>query len=311
MSLRVRKQGLLTTLQDLGRQGHGRWGVSPCGAMDPLALSLSNLLVGNDMGAAALEVTALGPELVFEEEATFALAGADLGATLEGVGLVPGRAQRARAGQTLRFGARVAGARAYVAVAGGLGRSARSFLGSVATDMEGGLGGLLGGRPLRAGDELLLEPQPPFHERAVRGDWTRWYQQPSDEVRFIPESSPRVSAEAQERFVSTRFRVSSRSNRVGYRLEGPTLPVVPSALQLSEPVAPGTVQLPPDGRPIVLMADRQTTGGYPRLGQVIRADVPRLAQRWLGEELSFRAVTLEEARRALHEQQAWLEGAVR
>jgi biotin-dependent carboxylase-like uncharacterized protein len=310
MSLRVRKPGLLTTLQDPGRQGFGRWGVSPCGAMDPLALSLANLLVGNDVGATALEVTFLGPELVFEEEATFALAGAELGATLDGAPLVPGRAQRARAGQTLRFGARVAGARAYVAVAGGLGRSAHAFLGSTATDMEAGLGGL-GGRPLRAGDELLLAPQPPFQAREVRDSWARWYQQPPDEVRFIPEPGPRVSAEARERFVSTRFRVSSRSNRVGYRLEGPALPVVPSALQLSEPVAPGTVQLPPNGQPIVLMADRQTTGGYPRLGQVIRADVPKLAQRWLGEELSFRAVTLEEARRSLHELHAWLEGAVR
>ena len=309
MSLRVRKPGLLTTLQDLGRQGFGRWGVSPCGAMDPLALALANLLVGNAPGAAALEVTALGPELVFEEEATFALAGADLGATLEGAALVPGVARRAHAGQTLRFAARVSGARAYVAVAGGLGRSARSFLGSAATDMEAGLGGL-GGRPLRAGEVLLLEPQPPFQPRAVRDSGERWYQ-PPEEVRFIPESSPRVSPEAHERFVSTRFRVSPRSNRVGYRLEGPALPVVPSALQLSEPVAPGTVQLPPDGQPIVLMADRQTTGGYPRLGQVIRADVPKLAQRWLGDGVSFRAVTLEEARQSLREQQAWLEGVVR
>lgn len=309
MSLRVRKPGMLTTIQDLGRQGFGRWGVSPCGAMDPLALSLANLLVGNDVGAPALEVTALGPELVFEEEATFALTGADLGATLDGAGLTPGLAQRARAGQTLRFGARVQGARAYVAVAGGLGRSARSFLGSAATDMEAGLGGL-SGRPLRAGDVLLLEPQPPFQARAVRGSWERGYPQPPDEVRFIPEPSPRFSAEAQERFASTRFRISPRSNRVGYRLEGPALPVVPSALQLSEPVAPGTIQLPPDGQPIVLMADRQTTGGYPRLGHVIRADVPKLAQRWLGDTLSFRAVTLEEARQSLREQQAWLEGAV-
>jgi antagonist of KipI len=97
---------------------------------------------------------------------------------------------------------------------------------------------------------------------------------------------------------------------VGYRLEGATLPVPPGGLQLSEPVAPGTLQLPPDGQPIVLMADRQTTGGYPRLGYVIRADVPRLAQRWLGEPLSFRAVTLEQAREALREQQLWLQEVV-
>jgi biotin-dependent carboxylase-like uncharacterized protein len=308
MSLRVLKPGLLTMVQDLGRVGYGRWGVSPCGAMDPLALSLANLLAGNSVSAAALEVTALGPELVFEQEATFALAGAEFSPSLDGERLSPGVAHWARAGQTLRFGARVQGARAYVAVAGGLGRSARSFLGSAATDMEAGLGGLTG-RQLRAGDVLTLEPQPPFQARAARDTGTHWYGSP-EVVRFIPELSSRLSAEAVELFGTARFRISSRSNRVGYRLEGATLPVAPGGLQLSEPVAPGTLQLPPDGQPIVLMADRQTTGGYPRLGYVIRADVPKLAQRWLGDPVSFRAVSLEEARQSLHEQHRWLQEAV-
>jgi biotin-dependent carboxylase-like uncharacterized protein len=308
MSLRIRKPGLFTTIQDLGRPGHGRWGVSPGGAMDPLALTLANRVVGNSAQAAALEVTALGPELVFDEEATFAVTGADLGATLEGARLTLGQAHRALSGQTLRFGARAQGARAYVAVAGGLGRSARPFLGSVATDIETGLGGL-GGRPLRAGDAPELEPQPPFQARTVREGWERWYQ-PPEVVRFIPEAGSRLPAEAFERFTASRFRISPRSNRVGYRLEGAPLPTGPAGLQISEPVAPGTLQLPPDGNPIVLMADRQTTGGYPRLGHVIRADVPKLAQLWLGETVSFRAVTLEEARQALFELQAWLEDAV-
>jgi biotin-dependent carboxylase-like uncharacterized protein len=276
--------------------------------MDPLALSLANLLAGNSVGAAALEVTSLGPELVFEQEATFAIAGAELSPTLEGERLAPGQAHRARAGQTLRFGARVHGARAYLAVAGGLSRSARSFLGSTATDMEAGLGGI-GGRALRAGDVLELEPQPPFEARALRDAGERWYSSP-DVVRFIPEPGPRLAADTVELFSAARFRVSPRSNRVGYRLEGPALPVAPGGLQLSEPVAPGTLQLPPDGQPIALMADRQTTGGYPRLGYVIRADVPKLAQRWLGDPVSFRAVTLDEARQALRELQMWLEEAV-
>lgn len=309
MSLVVRKPGLFTTIQDLGRPGQGRWGVSPCGAMDPFALTLANLLAGNPAGAAALEVTALGPELVFEEEATFALAGADLGATLDGTRVELDRAQRARAGQVLRFGARARGARAYLAVAGGLARSAQPFLGSAATDVEAHLGGLRG-RPLRAGDVLALELQPPFQARAVEGAWECWYQ-PPDVVRFIPEPGARLPAEALERFTTEQFRISPRSNRVGYRLEGPALPTDSVGLQLSEPVAPGTIQLPPDGQPIVLMADRQTTGGYPRLGHVLRADVPKLAQRWLGDNVTFRAVTLGEARQALLELDAWLGEAVR
>ncbi|KFE66817.1 biotin-dependent carboxyltransferase family protein [Hyalangium minutum] len=308
MSLHVQKPGLFTTIQDAGRPGHGRWGVSPGGAMDPLALALANRLVGNSAQAAALEVTALGPELVFEEEATFAVTGADLSATLEGIRLPLAQAHRARSGQVLKFGARVQGARAYVAVAGGLARGARPFMGSVATDIETGLGGL-SGRPLRAGDVLELEPQPSFQPRTVPSGWERWYE-PRDVVRFIPEEGTRLLPEALERFTGSRFRISPRSNRVGYRLEGTPLPTESTGMQLSEPVAPGTLQLPPDGNPIVLMADRQTTGGYPRLGHVIRADVPKLAQLWLGDRVSFRAVALEEARQALHELQSWLDTAV-
>jgi biotin-dependent carboxylase-like uncharacterized protein len=195
-----------------------------------------------------------------------------------------------------------------VAVAGGLGASAPPVLDSASTDIEVGLGGL-NGRLLRAGDALALKPQPSFEARAVSGAWEHGYQ-PPDVVRFIPEPGTPLSAEAMEGFLAARFRISSKSNRVGYRLEGPTLPAETGGLQLSEPVAPGTIQLPPNGQPIVLMADRQTTGGYPRLGHVIRADVPKLAQLWLGDTVSFRAVTLDEARQALHEQQAWLEKAV-
>ncbi len=308
MSLLVRKPGLFTTIQDPGRPGLGRWGISPCGAMDPLALTLANLLVGNGAGAAALEVTAIGPELVFEEDATFALTGAELSAKLDGDPVATGRAWRAHAGQVLRFGARARGARTYVAVAGGLGASAQSALDSAATDVEVGLGGL-NGRPLRAGDALALEPQPPFQARSVSGAWERWYP-PLDVVRFIPEPGTPLPAEAVEGFKATRYRISPRSNRVGYRLEGPALPAETEGLQLSEPVAPGTIQLPPNGQPIVLMADRQTTGGYPRLGHAIRADVPKLAQLWLGDNVTFRAVTIDEARQALHEMQAWLEKAV-
>ncbi len=277
--------------------------------MDPLALTLANLLVGNPAGAPALEVTAMGPELVFEKDTTLALTGAQLGATLDGEPLATDQAHRAQAGQQLRFGARARGARAYLAVAGGFGLSAQSFRDSVATDVEAGLGGL-GGRPLKAGDVLELEPQPPFQARAIHDVWEHGYQ-PLDVVRFIPEQGSRLPPEALEQFVAARFRISPRSNRVGYRLEGPALPTETGGLQLSEPVAPGTIQVPPDGQPIVLMADRQTTGGYPRVGHVIRADVPRLAQLWLGDSVSFRAVTLDEARQASRELQTWLEKEAR
>ena len=309
MSLLVRRGGLFTTVQDLGRPGHGRWGVSPCGAMDPLAIELANLLVGNAKGAAALEITASGPELAFEGEATFALTGADLGASLDGTRLSTYRALRTRAGQVLRFGERVRGARAYLAVAGGLSSGAHRFLGSAATDIEARVGGI-SGRALRAKDVLALAPQPAFQERTAEDPWGRWYR-PEGEVRFVPEPGAPLPEGALERFVAATFVVSPRSNRTGYRLEGPVLPADVTGSQLSEPVAPGAIQLPPDGRPIVLLADRQTTGGYPRLGHVARADMPKLAQRWIGDAVTFRAVTRGEARQALCEQRAWLEAAVK
>ena len=302
-ALLVRKPGLLTTGQDLGRAGLGRFGVSASGAMDPLALRVANRLVGNPDGTAALEITAVGPELEFTGRACFALAGANLSPQLDGRALEVWRSVTATAGQVLSFGPRRQGARCYLAAAGGL--ALPRVFGSAATDLESGLGG----GALRAGQEIGIGEAGDRPPRSVRPALLRLYAAPF-ELRFVPETASGPGHDAAQRLAAAPYRVSSRSNRMGYRLEGPPLAAGGDGGQLSEPIAPGTIQLPAGGEPILLMADRPTVGGYPRLGQVIAADLPKAGQLWIGHAVRFRPVTPEDARMALAAMAALLERAV-
>jgi biotin-dependent carboxylase-like uncharacterized protein len=282
--LEVVRPGLLATVQDLGRPGLGRFGVSPAGAMDPLALRVANRLVGNEDGAPALELTGPGTELRFLAEATFAIAGADLGASLDGQPVAPGRAHRVGADALLCFPRRLRGARAMLALAGGL--QAPRWLGSSSVDLDAGLGGRLArGQRLMAG--------PPAGPRPVP-DVAFAYADPF-RLRFVPALDPAVPGETVAALGRASFRVSDRSNRTGYRLSGEPLAVMAAADRLSAPVAPGAIQLPPDGQPILLMADRQTVGGYPLVGHLVAADRPKAAQLWPGDEIRFVPVSLQEA----------------
>ncbi len=298
----VRRPGLLTTVQDLGRPGLGRFGVSACGAMDPLALRVANLLVGNPEGAPGLEITAVGPELELLSSVTFALTGANLSASLGGEPLEPWQSHHGVGGDVLRFGARRSGARCYLAVAGGL--AVPAVLGSASTDLEGGIGGV-DGAPLRAGQRLVLGPTAPCRPRAASVAVLRAYANPF-ELRFVPEAGDAARDAAVRSFTAGAYRVSRHSNRMGYRLEGPQVTVATVREPVSEPIPPGTIQVPGGGQPILLMADRPTVGGYTRVGQVIRADIPKAAQLWVGHPVRFRPVGIAEARRALDEQEAMM-----
>jgi biotin-dependent carboxylase-like uncharacterized protein len=303
--LRVRRPGLLTTVQDLGRPGWGRFGVSPSGAMDTLALRVANRLVGNAEGAPALEVTAVGPEMECRGEVVLAIAGANLSPTLDGDPIEAWRAYRAGDGAVLRFGARRQGARCVVAVAGGI--AAPSVFGSAATDLEAGLGGL-DGRRLRGGDVLDVADVPGRAElRVAHPALLRAYADPFV-LRVLPGEFG-IEAGGLAAFYSSRWRVSQRSNRMGFRLDGPALPYGGGEM-LSEPIPAGTIQLPPAGLPILLMADRPTVGGYPRLAAVITADQPKAAQLWVGDEVRFSAISLAQARDALGALEAAIDTAV-
>jgi antagonist of KipI len=317
VTIRVISGGLQTTVQDLGRVGHQRGAIPVGGAMDRIALRIANMLVGNDQGAAAVEVSLLGPALVFEESCVIAIGGADLDATVDGAPIPVWHAARIPAGASLRFGRPLVGCRAYVAVAGGI--DVPLVFGSRSTYLRAQFGGLAG-RALRSGDTLTTAAPSPRTDRIaalLHGSpdamaVSRWSISTSLRPRYSEEPTVSVipgahtdllTSEARGRLTGTAFRVSSSSDRMGYRLEGPPLAPRERIELKSEGVAFGTIQLPPNGAPIILMADCQTTGGYPRIGEVASVDLPRIAQLKPGDRLRFRFVSLAEAQQRYLEQE--------
>lgn len=295
--IEVLAPGPLSLVQDLGRDGWRHLGIARGGALDPACAALANALVGNPGEAAVLEFTLHGPTLQLPHPLRIALMGADCEPRFEGQRLPQARPLELPAGR-LRLGGMREGVRAWLAVEGGF--DLPPVLGSRATDLRGGFGGLHG-RALQAGDRLPVAPPPPS---PVAGDGTamripRWWIDPYCEhdprapIRYRPSPATGLGA-AAARLGAQPWRVDGASDRQGLRLRGSALDA-PAAAGLSEPVAPGTIQLPADGQPIVLLADAQTVGGYARLGHVIAADLPRLAQARPNAELRFRACDADEA----------------
>ena len=295
-ALVVVKPGLLTTVQDVGRFGHQASGVPVAGPMDSFSHRLANQLVGNDPDAATLEITLIGPELVVEADTTMAITGALFDVACDDRTVPAGASFGVRAGARVKFGRIHHGARAYLAVAGGI--QTPLVLGSRATHLVSRMGGLAG-RALVAGDRipiatgagprphrksagLMLPPKGRALLRVLPGPQDHW---------FTPE--------ALKMMVSVSFRISPRSNRMGYRLEGPPLPRVKDGELISEPVGIGAIQVPAAGEPILLMADRQTAGGYPKIGHVISADLPLAGQLAPGDFIEFVLCSPQEAVAAL------------
>jgi len=311
MTIEVIKPGALTTLQDLGRVGFQHFGVPVGGAMDEWSHCVANVLVGNPKGEATLEITLTGPSLRFTEPALIAITGGNLSPRI-GEHTVPQETPvLVRAGGRLDFGLRVAGVRAYLAIHGGF--SVARVMGSKATYVRGGFGGF-DGRALRRGDALRVDP----------GDVDRVYPTLVAMLRASPlpfvtlEKGPKVppapsasspitvrvipgqqwhafSPEAQQSVREAQFRLSPQSDRMGFRFEGPRLLLREPIEMISEAVAFGTIQVPPDGNPIVLMADRQTTGGYPKIANVVSVDLPILAQMMPQQGVRFTLISLDEA----------------
>jgi antagonist of KipI len=291
----VRRAGLLTTVQDLGRWGHQGSGVAVAGPMDTFSHRLANALVGNSHDAATLEITLIGPELEFNAPAMVAVCGAEFEVTSNGQRIAASSSTMIPGGTALRFGRRRAGARAYLAVAGGV--RTELLLGSRSTHLVSGMGGMHG-RALAVGDRLPIIGVPPGMA-ARRGVGLIM---PNGRARLRVLPGPQAdwfSAEAMATFTSASFRVSSRSNRMGYRLEGPPLALRRHDDPISEPVAFGAVQVPAAGGPILLMADRATSGGYPKIASVIAADLPLAGQLAPGDVIEFAACSRQEAATAL------------
>lgn len=297
--------GLFTTIQDGGRFGYRRLGVTVGGAMDSTSLALANGLVGNAVTTGALECTGVGPRFSVDRDVCIAVVGGQFPVSVDEVPVPSERPLWIRAGSTLSIGAATAGYRCYLAVQGGF--DVKLDLGSQSTLTRFGIGGFCG-RPLRAGDELYVSSgerpamRQTLHQIAPHVWTTRWglgpFKVPVENVmtiRALPgEQADAFAKDAYEVFWSGRFRVDGASDRMGLRLRGPEV-AAPGGQMRSEPVVPGSVQVPPDGKPIVLAADCQTVGGYPKIATVIEVDLAKLAQARPGVEIQFSPVSLEEA----------------
>jgi len=297
--IHVSSPGMFTTVQDLGRYGYGPIGVSPSGAADPISVRIGNLLVGNPETAAALEMTLLGGTFVFPDGGLVALAGSDFGSTVDGATVPLWKAIEIRPGQTLRTGPTRSGARCYLCAAGGI--AVKLLLGSASTHILSGLGGFEG-RPLRKGDVLetgrpwgpprSVEPRilqrlhPRKTLRATVGPQTEWF-----------------SAASVSRFYESTYTVTEDSNRMGLRLQGAELETPHSGQMTSEGVSLGAIQVPAGGQPIVLFVEQQTTGGYPKIANIISADLPSIGQLRPRDEIRFEFVTPETARTLIREQE--------
>ena len=304
MSIIVQSPGLFTTVQDLGRLHHGILGVSRSGAADPLSLRLGNQLVGNPDTAAALEMTLLGGRFLFPNGATVAFTGAEFEAS------IPMWTQvKMKPGAELLIGSARTGARCYLCVSGGI--KVPLFLGSASTHVLSGLGGY-SGRQLRKGDCLNIgesRHQAKLH-RAIRTDTLQ---------RLTPRKTLRVTAGLQasafsksagDVFYTAPYLVAADSNRMGLRLRGAQIESPDPGQMITEGVPLGAIQVPPDGQPIILFVDQQTTGGYPKLANVITADLPSVGQLRPHDEVRFQLVSAMAARQALLEQEQLLQHAM-
>jgi len=304
----VLRPGLLTTVQDAGRPGYRAFGLPVAGAMDRLSYALANVLAGNPPGTAALEMTLLGGTFRFERDAYAAVCGADMQAIVGGRPVEPGSGFPVAAGGELAFIGARAGVRAYLAVRGGI--EVPLVLGSRSTYVRAGIGGLEG-RALRTGDVLGVG-------RAREKDLS---------PRVLPsELVPKVGGEVSLRaipgpqdelfttvgralFFGSEYRVTNRNDRMGYQLQGAAIPHVRGADIVSDALVPGAVQVPGSGTPIVMTADAQTTGGYPKIATVIGPDLWRLAQARVGDVVRFESCTVEEAVQALRLERRHIEHA--
>ncbi|WP_078430026.1 biotin-dependent carboxyltransferase family protein [Alkalihalobacterium alkalinitrilicum] len=310
MSVKVIRPGLLTTVQDLGRAGLQKYGVVFSGAMDSYALRVANLLVGNEEGDAALEVTLTGPELEIEEDVLIAVTGGDLSPTIQNEPIPLWKPVFVKKGSVLKFGPCQFGCRAYIAMGGGI--DVDEVMGSRSTYLRAGIGGFQG-RALKVNDSIKLNPPSEQAQHLINqlsteenlpfssATWsvnnvTYFQDQNHISIRVIRGSHYDLfTSECRGAIYEEVFKVTPQSDRMGYRLSGPTLTLSQPLEMVSEAVALGTIQVPPDGNPIILLADRQTTGGYPRIGQVLSVDIPLIAQLKPGDAIKFKEVTLKQA----------------
>ncbi len=299
--IEILSNGASNLIQDAGRRGHLGLGVSRSGAMDGLALSVGNALVGNEPTDAAIEISLFPFRVRFSADQEFAVTGADCAVWLDDTALVPWWGRTARAGQTLAIERPKRGARAYLCLAGGV--DVEPVMGSRSTDLKGAFGGFEG-RGLRRGDALKVRAAPArtFRESGlgvVPAGLSKFWSELSAGVvkaRVVTAAEyPQFTDEAKASFADTEFEITPEANRVGYRLSGASLRLADPLELLSHGIVPGTIQVPPSGQPIIQMAEANTCGGYPKIATVVEADLWKLAQAPIGSRIRFVVTDVHDA----------------
>lgn len=292
---KVLKPGLQTTVQDLGRNGFRKFGVSPSGAMDSYSLQMGNLLVGNDLGEAALEAPLIGPVLLALQDVSIAICGGNLSPKINEGEIPLWKSIVIKKGQILSFGELKEGARTYISIAGGI--HVPIVLNSKSTYLTGKFGGLEG-RAIKKGDILYGNP----FTRRNRNLHTKLiprYMNPLTVRVIVGSHTDKFTSKGIEIFLTKEYSVTTQSNRMGYQLTGPQIEHSGAADIISDAIPLGGIQVPASGQPIILMAEHQTTGGYSRIGTVISADIPLLAQAKPGTRIRFKQVSLQTAQKLL------------
>ncbi len=307
----ILEPGLLTMVQDRGRIGFRRYGVPVAGAMDEFALRMANIMAGSDQNAAALEITVQGPKIAFHESTWISVTGAQISPEIDGQPIPTWESVEIQSGSVLTFGELQDGMRAYLAVRGGI--DVPLVMGSRSTYLQGRFGGLEG-RPLKVGD--LLSTLPPGDDSFLPKRLPKNYTAPTyggiHRLRVVlgPQHHA-FDQPALSQFLSSRYRVHSDSDRMGYMLEGPKIQHADGADIVSDGNPAGAVQIHGDGIPRILLADRGATGGYTKIATVISVDLSALAQALPGQTVGFRQVTVQEAQQALREQEALIRSVAR
>ncbi|MGG9961915.1 biotin-dependent carboxyltransferase family protein [Ferruginibacter sp. SUN106] len=303
MSIKIIKPGVLTTLHDAGRSGHRGIGIGTGGAMDIFAMKAANYLCGNDDQQAVMETSFPAPEILFQQDAIISLAGADFAATINNTAIPVWKTILVKKGSLLQFKQPLSGSKLYLAVHGGW--QAQQWLNSYSTHLKLAVGGY-SGRALQKNDVINFRKHNfSFEANVILSHRISAYQlekiyQPQNNIRCIKGVEyDWLNETAKNNFEKNNFIISNQSDRMGLRLTGNTIMLQQTTELISSAVDAGVIQLLPDGNCIVLMADHQTTGGYPRIASVIKADLPKLAQLNPNNKISFAIITLKEAEDAL------------
>ncbi len=301
--LKIKNPGLLTTIQDFGRIGYQQYGVPVAGAMDSYAMQLANILVGNDRNDAVIEMTFVGPEIEFNLNTTIAITGADMSPNINGSLIEMYKTINVNKGDILKFNAVKQGCRAYLSICGGL--DIPNIMESKSTYLRANIGGFEG-RKLRVGDEIYVKARKNVRRVNTREIPKELIPQYKNEVAarvILGPEDKRFTNQGIETFFEDEYKITNQSDRMGYRLDGKKIEHKDGADIISGGIALGAIQVPGHGQPIIMMADRQTTGGYTKIANVISVDIPYLAQLKPGDKIKFKETTLDEAHKLIKQRE--------